>query len=429
MSETAGGDHKPRKYKKNREMFGAIRSLKSGRFQASYIGPDGARHTAPHTFDARIDARAYLTAERARINAGAWESRDQAKERTEAERKQAEARRFLTYAEAWIETRLAKKGQKSEPLRPKTKAEYRRYLQKGLSTFKDEPLVNITAERVREWHNKRTKEAGATAAGNEARMLRALMTRAVEDGILARNPVDAHLARTVTGKAFRPPTSGELATLIAEMPDELRFAIQIAAHGGLRLSEWRALRRKDVTISKEGRASVSVTRQAHYVQGEGWHVGPPKSAAGVRVVRLPSALTPALQDHLTEHVGAFPDSLIFPAASASSEFLSDRQFMRAWDKARMAAGVRRELFDASGEPYKPRKFEADVREHDLRGYAATRLAEAGATLREIQLFLGDSTPSAALRYMHADRDRLADLIDRIPMPEQSPAPVARIRQA
>ena len=47
-----------------RRGFGAIRRLPSKRYQASYIGPDLARHVAPQTFDARTDAEGWLARER-----------------------------------------------------------------------------------------------------------------------------------------------------------------------------------------------------------------------------------------------------------------------------------------------------------------------------------------------------------------------------
>jgi hypothetical protein len=39
-----------------RRSFGYIRRLPSKRYQASYNGPDLARHAAPDTFEGRLDA-------------------------------------------------------------------------------------------------------------------------------------------------------------------------------------------------------------------------------------------------------------------------------------------------------------------------------------------------------------------------------------
>ena len=57
---------------RTRRGFGYIRRLPSRRYQASYIGPDTVRHPAPHTFEARMDAEAWLAAERQAITAGTW---------------------------------------------------------------------------------------------------------------------------------------------------------------------------------------------------------------------------------------------------------------------------------------------------------------------------------------------------------------------
>lgn len=54
--------------------FGSIRRLPSGRYQARYVGPDLARHTAPTTFALKRDAEAWLGAEDRLIASGAWTS-------------------------------------------------------------------------------------------------------------------------------------------------------------------------------------------------------------------------------------------------------------------------------------------------------------------------------------------------------------------
>jgi hypothetical protein len=51
--------------KKGRRRFGWVRKLPSGRFQASYLGPDGRRRTAPDTFERKGDADQLLSTVRA----------------------------------------------------------------------------------------------------------------------------------------------------------------------------------------------------------------------------------------------------------------------------------------------------------------------------------------------------------------------------
>src|SRR5215510_11756131 len=52
--------------------FGNIRSLPSGRYQARYTDPLGTQRKAPVTFDARIDAEAWLVRIRTEIVQGTW---------------------------------------------------------------------------------------------------------------------------------------------------------------------------------------------------------------------------------------------------------------------------------------------------------------------------------------------------------------------
>ena len=48
-----------------------IRKLPSKRFQASYIGPDLRRHTAPNTFTVKLNAEGWLANERQLIERAA----------------------------------------------------------------------------------------------------------------------------------------------------------------------------------------------------------------------------------------------------------------------------------------------------------------------------------------------------------------------
>ncbi|WP_454130258.1 tyrosine-type recombinase/integrase [Microbacterium aurum] len=369
-----------RKYKANREDFGAIR-VRNGRFQASYPGPDGTRYYGPMTFSNRTDARAWLDGVRTDIARGVWVSP-----------KAIKAETFAQYAETWIAQRLSSKG---EPLRPKTRQEYERQLAKGLAVFADDRLTDITTARVREWHAARMK-AGKTAAASEARLLRAILNTAAEDGIIAAAPVPSKLTNTSAGKKYRPPTIEELATLHDGVEDRYKLAVLIAAYGGLRLSEWRALRRADLTLTDD-RYIVSVTRQAEHVTGHGWEVGPPKSASGVRVAALPAWMTPVIDAHLEARVGPFAESLLF-APKGRSQFIHNSDFYDSWTPAQEAAGVK-----------------GQVREHDLRDFAGSHLLAAGANALEVRDFLGHADVQTTTKhYLHVVNDRAAELADRMP---------------
>ena len=71
-----------------------------------------------------------------------------------------------------------------------------------------------------------------------------------------------------------------------------------------------------------------------------------------------------------------------------------------------------------------------MRFHDLRHFAGTMAATAGASLKEVMARMGQSSTDAAMRYLKAaeSRDReIADLIDRRMTLERRPSAVHQRR--
>ena len=79
--------------KGRRRRFGWVRKLPSGRHQASYLGPDGRRHVAPHTFDSATSADRWLVQVETTILRREWFDPERAKVQ------------LRDYAQAWIEQR------------------------------------------------------------------------------------------------------------------------------------------------------------------------------------------------------------------------------------------------------------------------------------------------------------------------------------
>ena len=88
-----------------RRRCGTVRRLASGRFQASYVGPDGQRRKAPETFATKGDAGRWLTMKESAMIRGPW---------TDPERGKVS---LQEYGERWIEHRPG--------LRPRTVDLYR----------------------------------------------------------------------------------------------------------------------------------------------------------------------------------------------------------------------------------------------------------------------------------------------------------------
>ena len=372
-----------------RRGFGTVTQRKSGNWRASYVGPDGERYAAPRTFATRIDAEGWLAGVQDTIRRETWKPPHVL---------QAEA--FGKYAAAWVDQRRTRKG---DPLRPRTQEMYADAISRGMARFATTRLPDMTPPMIRSWHADRTRDAGATQAGLEARVLRAILRTAVKDSIIPTNPCPSELCVSRTGREHRPPTPEELATILQAISPRFRLAVQLAAFGGLRLSEWRGLRRTDLTLTGSGHYLVNVSSQALRVGGQ-WVVGKPKSAEGVRQVALPAWLTDDVTAHLEQHVGPFPADLLFPSGG-SGQFV-DIAWRHAWDRARGAAGVC-----------------SVVREHDLRHYYGSSLAAAGLGIRQLQSALGHGSAAASLGYLHAARGADPSTADLLRPPTPTPTNV------
>jgi hypothetical protein len=119
--------------------WGTIRNMPSGRLQASYIGPDKRRHTAPTTFSVRTVAEGWLATERRLMESGDWTSpASRAKQQENASLTLAE------YADAWLEHRSIKE---------RTRVHYRALLDAHIKPdLGDVPLRQLTAADVRPWY-------------------------------------------------------------------------------------------------------------------------------------------------------------------------------------------------------------------------------------------------------------------------------------
>ncbi len=365
--------------RKRRETFGQIDKRESGRYRARYVGPDGERHNAPHTFDTLTDARAWLTARRVEITRGEWESPADAQARRDA----ADALLFDAYAREHVETRTNSRG---ETLKPRTRGEYLRLLDGPLKAFQATPLHKITAADVRRWNSDQLATGHKTQTARAYLLLKSVLATAVADGHLTVNPCQIKgAAKASTGKPVDPPTDAELAILTATIDPRLSLMVEVAAWGGLRWGELTELRRGDIAMQGE-MVTVAIARAVTYTKAEGYTIGAPKSLAGIRTVSLPPSLTGPVRAQLAT-IGRTDDALLFGSLSDPTRHFSAGSFAQYWRPAREAAG------------------RPDMPFHALRHYGATRYAMAGATTRELLARMGHNDIATALRYQHeAGRD-------------------------
>ena len=351
--------------KRTRRGFGYIRRFPSKRYQASYIGPDLARHTATNTFESKGDAEAWLSAERLLISLNSW---------TPAEFRKANAKanrpvHFGDYAEIWL---------KDRELKPRTRAHYKSLLEKQLSAWNLVTVKDIRPEMVREWHTS-LDATRPTLRAHSYGLLRAILATAVDDGLLAVNP--AHIRGAGNSKKVhltKPASLEELDSLVDSLPGQYKSMILLAAWCALRFGELVELRRKDLDLVE---GVIHIRRGAVRADGR-IIIGTPKSEAGIRDVSVPPHLYPQLETHLENYVGASNEALLFPASDGVSNLAPSTLYTHFY-KAREAAG------------------RPDLRFHDLRHTGAVLAAGTGATLADLRTRLGHSTVAAALRYQHA----------------------------
>jgi integrase len=360
-----------------RRSWGKIHQQRSGRFQASYNGPDLARHTAPATFTKSMDAEHWLAEERRLIERDAWTP-----PKMRAAEKHARAKILETYAKEWVEYR---------DLKPRTRQGYLELLAGPIKPLGRLALGNISSETVRAWHAGMGKDTPRRKSHAYA-LLHAIMATAVTDGWIAANPCNIP-------RAMNPPTKraavildvNEVAKIAnAIQPEKLKCLVLVSAWCGLRWGEVTELRRRDIDAACE---VIIVSRGVTHRKGQ-CEIDTPKSGKG-RPVVVPPHIREDLKEHMERFVAEDPEALVFPAARGCH--LNDRVFRDYFAEALKSVG------------------REGVRIHDLRHFAGTQAARVGNLVETMQR-LGHSTAKASLIYQAvvSGRDReLADALSKL----------------
>jgi integrase len=367
--------------------FGKIQQLPSGRFHASYTGPDGARHNGPHTFEVREDSEAWLADVSRAIRAGTW---SQAKPTPD----DAPPPILALYSAEWLNGREVK----GRALRPRTVEHYEKLLDQFiLPTFGPYRVDEIEPKDVRAWFTTLRDKTGTTYRAHAYSLLSAIMTTAVADGHAARNPCQIKGASYAPRQSKTKPASlDELDALVEAMPEKYRALVLLAAWCGLRFGEATELRRGDLDLDVTGDVPAGAVRVRRGVvrTSQGRQVGDTKSDAGNRDVAIPSHIVPELVEHLNKYAQPGRQGLVFPAPRSGGH-LGQSTLTKAFYPAR----------EAVGRP--------DLRFHDLRHTGLTLAAHEGATLAELMARAGHSTSSAAMKYQHSTEYRDQLLADKM----------------
>ena len=326
--------------------------------------PDGRLYK--RTFRTRKEADTFQAREKADRSRGGWVD------------PRAGHLQLAQYAARWLTQRPA--------LRPRTVELYESLLRRHiLPDLGKVELSALTTATVRAWHARLLVEArpGPSTVAKCYRLLRAILSTAVEDELIVKNPC------ILKGAGVERPEERPVATLaqvhaLAEAVEaRWRAMILLATFTGLRLGELAGLTRRHVDLLH---GTVKVVQQVQELSDGSRVVVPPKTDAGRRTVAIPPHLLPDLEAHLGAWAEPGADGLLFPAPEGGAIRRSNFT-RRVWHPACQAVGIE------------------GLRFHDLRHTGNTLAAATGASTRELMARMGHASPRAALIYQHASADR------------------------
>jgi integrase len=358
-------------------MTGGVQKIDRPRpWRARYTGPDGRERSK--TFARKTDAERWL-----RFHLGAVD-------RGEYIDPKAGDVTLEVWAAEWF-------AGLAPDLRPKTRAGYEMLWRVQVAPrFGHHKLKAVTAAAVREWQTELQRSGLSAARTRQARqLLGAMLKTAVDDGLLARNPVERVAAPKVTARRQRFLTAPEVEALARAAADRQPGAgdlVRFLAWSGLRWSEAVGLRAGSVDPA---RRRVKVVETLTEVAGR-LYEGPPKTEAGNRTVILPGFIAEMLA---RRSAGLAPDALVFTAPKGGP--VRQSAFRRnVWLPAVAAA-----------------EMPADLMPHDLRDTAASLMISAGANIKAVQRALGHSSAAMTLDVygglFEADLENLADSLEAL----------------
>lgn len=340
--------------------MGSIAKRPNNKWRARYRDHRGKEH-ARH-FDRKVDAQAWLDKVTASKVRGDYV--DPKDSRT----------LFEVYAKQWQE--MSHLGESSERM-------YAVYLRKHiLPALGGLTLGSVRRSDIQGFVTSLSKQGLApNTVKSIYGLVRLIMESALDDRRIPASPCRRIVLPRVESTKMHIPTKEQVAELTSRMPDNLSPLVTVLAGAGLRIGEALGLMVGDVDL--KGR-TISVERQRSTKTGM---IVKTKTASSVRVVPIGDVVTDALRPLVT---GRAADDWLF--------------------------------VNSFGEPYKYsawldrlRIMKLPYSTHDLRHFAASALISGGASVKQVQMFLGHSNATTTLNtYSHlwpGDDDRTRAVLD------------------
>ncbi|MEU3286764.1 tyrosine-type recombinase/integrase [Streptomyces longwoodensis] len=391
-----GADGKVRKVKTDRYGAGL-------RYRARYVGPDGTEKSKSFPDGKKRLAEKWLSAVETDMTRGQY---------TDPKSMQTT---FRQYAEKWLDSKT--------PSATVRKELGRRLRLHAYPVLGSRPVGTFRPEHIREFLAALEAKPGVgpSYARNIFADVQSVLSAAVDDSLLSRNPCSARSIRRPRPDVHPvvPWVPAQVFAVRAALLERYRAMVDVGAGCGLRQGEVFGL--AEDAIDAGGR-TLHVVRQIKHVEGHPVFALP--KGGKKRDVPLPSSVAEALRAHMDAfkpvEITLPWDTPEGPKVSARLVFTAERGGMvwrsnfngKEWKPALAAAGLIPEA-DENG------KYES-AREHGmhaLRHFYASALLDAGENIKAVSEYMGHADPALTLRvYAHLmpdSRERACRAIDTV----------------
>ena len=243
-----------------------------------------------------------------------------------------------------------------------------RYL---VERFGQQPVATISTMQITEYLAERVRENGLSAGTyNRYRSILSTMFRfAIDQGWLTRNPCAGVKMTREPRKVPRPYSDGELARLLAQLPEKQRYIAVVAVDTGLRRGELRELLWDHVSFEENTLRVVDTKNKRDRLVPMTPRVG--GILSGLRREQSQSQV-------VSLHV-----------------FGPSADILRAIHEAAERVGIR------------------GATQHRLRDTFGTKCFDAGIPAQEVQRLMGHRDIHMTMRYAQVREHRLHDAISRL----------------
>jgi integrase len=332
-----------------------------GKYRARYRDPSGKEHAAH--FATRTKAQRWLDEETAKIITGTYVD------------PRSGRITFRQYAEQWRSVQVHRPSTQEH-----IEAKLRHYVYPMIG---DRPMSSIRTSNIQALTKRLSDQLAPSTAGVVHRIVSSVFRAAVRDRVIAYSPCDGIKPPKVTKTRVEPLSTEVVLALADAVPDRYRALVILAAGTGMRQGECFGLTMDRINFL---RRIVHVDQQLVTVTGRAPFLAPPKTAASVRSIPLPTVVVDALAAHLAK----CPPTDGFVFVSETERPIHRTAFGRMWRRA------------APGTHF-----------HELRHYYASLLIRHGESVKVVQARLGHASASETLdTYSHLwpdsdDRTRTA----------------------